>query len=129
MIKVHRARCLCGAVTIEVEGPLAPPDVCHCTECRRWSGHQWASTDIARDHVRLSGSMLRWHASSPDVRRGFCGECGSALLWDHRDRGRIAIAMGAFEGPTDVTVAHHIFVGEKGDYYATPNDAPVITTL
>jgi hypothetical protein len=30
-------------------------------------------------------------------------------------RGRIGIAMGAFDGPTETKLATHIFVADKGD--------------
>ena len=36
--------CLCGAVRYEVRGPLRDVLICHCTECRRWSGHLFAAT-------------------------------------------------------------------------------------
>jgi hypothetical protein len=35
----HRGSCICGAVTFEVDGELKPPDACHCTQCRKLSGH------------------------------------------------------------------------------------------
>lgn len=46
---MHRGSCLCGAVRFEVDGDLAPPDACHCTLCRRHSGHFFVSTDVPRD--------------------------------------------------------------------------------
>ena len=38
--------CVCGAVTFEVAGELAPPDACHCSQCRKQSGHLWASAHV-----------------------------------------------------------------------------------
>ena len=43
---MHNGSCLCGAVTFEVNGSLRPPDACHCNQCRKQSGHFWASTDV-----------------------------------------------------------------------------------
>jgi hypothetical protein len=51
------------------------------------------------------------------VRRGFCSTCGSFLFWDPSDRDWIAVAMGAFESPTDTHLVKHIIVAQKGDYY------------
>ncbi len=31
--------------------PLPAPDACHCTRCRKLSGHYWVSTDVPRDAV------------------------------------------------------------------------------
>ncbi|HGG64526.1 MAG TPA: GFA family protein, partial [Rhodobacteraceae bacterium] len=34
--------CLCGAVTYVVNGPLRDVIACHCTQCRKSSGHHVA---------------------------------------------------------------------------------------
>lgn len=72
--------------------------------------------------------QLRWYESSKLVRRGFCVSCGSALFW-HADRHekhahRIAIAMGSLDAPSELRLAHHIFVADKGDYYELADGLP-----
>ncbi len=125
MTEIHFGRCLCGAVSFTVEAPLGAPDACHCRECRRQSGHYWASTDVPRAAVTITGAdALRWYQSSERVRRGFCGTCGAFLFWDVSGREKIAIGMGAFDTPTGTALAHHIFVAEKGDYYTIADGLP-----
>jgi hypothetical protein len=125
MTEMHHGSCLCGAVRFTVAGALPPPDACHCSQCRKQSGHFWASTDVARDALSISGAdQLRWFAASPKVRRGFCGTCGSFLFWDPPARNSIAIAMGAFDSPTGTSLGHHIFVADKGDYYEIADGLP-----
>ena len=64
--------CLCGAVRFFVVGELAPPDACHCRQCRKQSGHYWASTDLPRERVTIEGeNNITWFQSSAKVRRGF----------------------------------------------------------
>lgn len=122
---MHRGSCLCGAVRFSVAGDLAAPNACHCGMCRKVSGHYFASTEVARsDLVIETARGLRWFASSAKVRRGFCAECGSSLFWDPPARDWIAVAMGAFDGPTRVSMDLHIFVGEKGDYYEICDGLP-----
>ncbi|MDZ7588648.1 MAG: GFA family protein [Parasphingorhabdus sp.] len=114
----HDGSCLCGAISFTVEGELAPPDACHCTWCRKQSGHVWASTDVPLDRLTIIGEEnIRWYASSEKVRRGFCATCGAFLFWDPIHQPRIAVAMGAFDCPTGTRLAVHIFTREKGDYY------------
>jgi hypothetical protein len=114
----HQGSCLCGAVKFVVAGPLVAPVACHCSQCRRQSGHYWTATDVPRAALTITGAeSLTWFRSSPKVRRGFCRTCGSALFWDPIARDRIAVAMGAFDGPTDTALAMHIYVADKGDYY------------
>lgn len=122
---MHHGACLCGQVRLRVDGELHPPDACHCSQCRRQSGHFWASTDVPRSALTVTGEEhLTWFQSSEKVRRGFCSRCGSFLFWDPLGRDRIAVAMGAFDAPTGIQLHKHIFVGDKGDYYAIADGLP-----
>lgn len=121
----HRGSCLCGAVRFEVAGDLLPGDACHCTQCRRQSGHYWASTDVPRTALAIEGEdKLTWFQSSERVQRGFCSICGSALFWAPIGREKIAIALGAFDSPTGTHLEKHIFVADKGDYYEIGDGLP-----
>ena len=119
-------RCLCGAVAYEVRGPLRDVLLCHCSECRRWTGHVFAATAARREHlVLLESRTLRWVASpesDSEARRGFCGECGSSLFWDAPARETISIAAGTLDEPTGLRLLRHVYVGQKGDYYELPED-------
>lgn len=122
---MHKGSCLCGAVSFEVAGELHPPDACHCSQCRKTSGHYWASTDASRGSLTVQGEdKVTWFRSSERVRRGFCSTCGSSLFWDPIGREKIAIAMGAFNQPTDTRLHMHIFVADKGDYYDIADGLP-----
>jgi hypothetical protein len=122
---MHTGSCLCGAVSFEVAAPLHPPDACHCSQCRKQSGHYWASTDVARADLTIHGAeKLTWFRSSEKVRRGFCSTCGSALFWDPIGKDLVGVAMGAFNQPTDTQLGIHIFVAEKGDYYDIADGLP-----
>ncbi len=115
---MHTGSCLCGAVTFEVQGELPPPDACHCTQCRKQSGHFFVSTDVPKRALTVSGvDKLSWFQSSAKVRRGFCAVCGSTLFWEPSHRDWIGIAMGAFDGTTDTRIAVHVHTADKGDYY------------
>ncbi len=117
--------CLCGAVTFSVAGALPPPNACHCSQCRRQSGHYWASSDVPREALAITGAeRLTWFQSSATVRRGFCATCGSFLFWDPAGRAKIAVAMGAFDAPTGTQLALHIFVADKGDHYDIADGLP-----
>lgn len=122
---MHRGSCLCGAVTFEVKGDLPAPDACHCTICRKHSGHYFVSSDIPRSAVTIEGlEKVTWFQSSEKVRRGFCSVCGASLFFDPPHKDWIAIAMGAFDGATGTKIAKHIFVANKGDYYDIADGVP-----
>lgn len=126
---MHKGSCLCSAVSFEVAGPLLPPTVCHCTQCRKQSGHCWAATDMPSEAVTIHGAdHLTWFRASEQVERGFCSTCGSFLFWKPLQANRISIAMGAFEQPTEAHLARHIYVTDKGDYYDIADGLPQKTT-
>jgi len=122
---MHSGSCLCGAVSFDVSSELPGPDACHCLQCRKHSGHYFASTDIPRAALTVRGAeRVTWFRSSEKVQRGFCATCGSSLFWDPIGRDFIGVAMGAFDGPTDTRLRIHIFVASKGDYYDIADGLP-----
>ena len=122
---MHTGSCLCGAVSFETTAELKSPDACHCSQCRKQSGHYWASTDVPRSATTIRGAeKVTWFRSSEKVRRGFCSTCGSVLFWEPIGQDRIAIAMGAFDKPTGTHLEMHIFVADKGDYYDIEDGLP-----
>ena|SRR5215831_12305612 len=122
---MHRGSCLCGAISFEVTGNLNPPDACHCRQCRKQSGHFFASSDVPRASLTINGAeRLTWFQSSERVRRGFCSVCGSTLFWDPIRKDVIGIAMGALDTPSMTHLKMHIFVAEKGDYYDIADGLP-----
>ncbi len=124
----HQGSCLCGAVTFTVQGSLGQGEICHCDQCRQWTGHVFASVEVARDQLSFTNAEgLSWYASSNKVRRGFCKVCGSSLFFDPLDQQKhawIGIALGSFDKPTNSKLALHIFTREKGDYYDITDGLP-----
>ena len=72
-------RCLCGAVTIRVDGEHDPrPGACHCRMCQRWSGGLFLCFYAADEAVAVEGPVTRYR-SSAFAERAFCTTCGSHL--------------------------------------------------
>ncbi|WP_380055683.1 GFA family protein [Falsihalocynthiibacter sp. SS001] len=113
-----KGSCLCGEVAFEIEGALNPPVACHCSQCRKTSGHYWCAAQAVESGLKLTkSSTLTWFRSSDYAKRGFCNACGSSLFWKMDTETTISVAMGALEPPTDMKIRAHIFVADKGDYY------------
>ena len=110
--------CFCGAIRYEVSGPLTQVTYCHCSKCRRWNGNVAAYAAADRGDFRLSEERgLKWHRVSPTVRRGFCLECGSSVLFDESPDPKIGICAGTLDEPTGIREKAHIYVASKADYY------------
>lgn len=117
--------CLCGAVRFELDATPTSPTACHCTQCRKQTGHYFASADVPKSAVRMTGTgEVAWYRSSPKVRRGFCPACGSTLFWEPVERDFTSVALGSIDGATGLALERHIFVAHKGDYYALGDGVP-----
>lgn len=117
--------CLCGAVSYQVSGPLKAVVGCHCSLCRKSTGHFLAFTAAWHRDFRITSDRgLKWYHASEGARRGFCGDCGATLFFETLGTDKISIAAGTFDGATGLATAAHIFVADKGDYYALDDGAP-----
>jgi hypothetical protein len=114
-------------VAFEAEGPLRDVIACHCTQCRRTSGHYWAATAVPLARFRLvRADGLIWFRSSDKAERGFCRFCGASVFWRPADDDRICLAAGALDGPAaGLTVAAHWYPEDAGDYYAPSGPPPL----
>ena len=124
MAKIHTGHCLCGSVRFRTKGPLREVIACHCSQCRRQTGHYYAATNVPDDNLEIEGGEnLTWYRASDTAGRGFCRTCGSALFWKGDRSDYTSIMAGAFDQPTGLKIGFHIFCADKGDYYEIEDDA------
>jgi len=122
---VRRGSCLCRGVTFEADAPLGDVIACHCSQCRRTSGHIWAGSFVPRAQFRLlSDATLRWYRSSPGVERGFCRDCGASLFWQPSEGADICVAAGALDLPTGLRLTEHWHREDAADYYRPEGPPP-----
>jgi len=124
MSTVHGS-CLCGGVTYEVTGPLRDVVACHCTLCRKTSGHHVAATSCDDNDLKfVKLDTISWYRSSPEAERGFCNRCGSTMFW-RRDGGHTtSIMAGTIDGPSGLKTSHHMHCATKGDYFEITDGLP-----
>lgn len=114
--------CLCGGVVFEVKGQLRPIMLCHCSQCRKTSGHYVAATSCPTGNLSVIGSTnLNWYQSSDKAKRAFCTICGSQLFWRAEGSGETSIFAGSIDGDTGLHTQNQLYTENKGDYYATPD--------
>lgn len=123
-----KGRCECGKVQYAVDAEITDLSHCHCSQCRRLHGAAFATFGgVPRDQFSyVSGkSDLRVYASSEDIDRVFCGNCGSNILADYKpEPAELYITMGTVEGDPKCPPAYHQFVGSKAPWYELVDDLP-----
>ena len=123
--EIHTGSCLCGRIRLRISGPMRPVVACHCGQCRKQTGHYYAATNAPDEAIEIEGrEHLKWFQSSDVAKRGFCAECGSALLWKHEKDDFTSILAGCLDMPTGLRLGKHIFVADKGDYYEIADGLP-----
>lgn len=126
---MHTGQCECGAVEFQVPQLRDTITVCHCSQCRRSSGHLWASTVAPAKTVKFTKDEgLTWYKSSDFAERGFCKHCGSSLFYRMQDDDRLAIAAGCLNSPEGLEITKHIFVKDKACYYQITDQAEQLQT-
>lgn len=122
-------RCMCGAVQFVLSGPLRPVVNCHCSRCRRWTGHFMSATNSAVADLSFAhgADSVKWWTppEEPAVAYASCADCGSSLFWRATDRiDSISIAAGTLDPPTGLETVHAIFVDEASDYHRLDSALP-----
>ncbi|MCY3877395.1 MAG: GFA family protein [Rhodobacteraceae bacterium] len=117
--------CLCKGVSFEIRGTHDGVIACHCSQCRKSSGHFQAGVEIATDQLVVSSDDgLAWYRASEIATRGFCSTCGSSLFWKPYHGRYISVMAGALDHATGLRLEKHIFVADKGDYYEIGDGVP-----
>lgn len=119
-----KARCLCGDIRWELDGPLEMMSNCHCVMCRKAHGSAFAT------YIAGPIGGFRWtsgedkvvrYQSSEHGNRGFCPRCGSVVASAFGD---IAfMPAGCAEGDIDHALDSHIFVTSKAPWHEITDDA------
>lgn len=112
-----QGRCLCGAVTVQVEGALGDISACHCENCRRWSGAVQMGVEVPRERVTISGPV-KVHQSTQIAERAWCDTCGSAVWFAYtagRDTGYLELAPGLFDNFGGAKVVREVYADRCPD--------------
>lgn len=118
--------CFCGAVRYRVTGSPRIVVHCHCTMCRRAQGAAMVTWLIVnqQDFALLKGEPA-WYRSSDHGRRGFCGTCGTPLLFTTSERPAVVdITAGSLDRPEAVTPERHVHAVNRVAWLAMNDGLP-----
>ena len=120
--------CLCGGVRFRIEQPLAPIQVCHCTQCRKAQGTPFATNiPVAAAAFRLEqgGELLTEFESSPGKLRVFCRRCGSPVYSRRTTLPEVLrLRAGLLDEPVQATLQAHCHVASKSSWWPIDDTLP-----
>jgi hypothetical protein len=120
-------RCLCGALSYELDGPFSAMAHCHCSMCRKHHGTGFATfvaAPIAGFRWLSGEASCERYQSSPGAYRAFCRACGSAGPAPIEQLGIVAAPAAAMRGDLGIEPQSHIFVGSKAPWDAITDALP-----
>jgi hypothetical protein len=121
-------RCLCGGIEFQIEGELAPIQICYCKQCQRAQGAPLATNiPVAANVFKLikGEELLRSFESSPGKQRSFCSRCGSPV-YSRRDSlpDTVRVRAGLLEGPLAARLLAHFHVASKPEWWSINDRLP-----
>lgn len=124
--------CFCGAVRFEARAYLKDAYYCHCRTCQKSSG---APAEIG---VFIEPGTLKYvtgqptfFQTSPFGERGFCGKCGSRLIWQivgGKQPESTNVSLGSLDDSAAVQPTMHQCVESQIPWYRPNEDLPRMTS-
>lgn len=123
-------RCLCGKIAFAYTGAPNWTLHCHCESCRRATSSPvttWIS--VPRAGFAFTQGAPRHFASSPGVRRGFCGDCGSPLSYENESMpDEVHLYAASLTDPSEVAPSRHVFAAEQVPWLEILDELPRYAT-
>lgn len=117
--------CQCGAIRYAVAGDLMDPHLCHCRMCQRAAGNYFLPLGGVLDaNFQVTRGTVAWFRSSDPVRRGFCRDCGTPLLFDPVAWEGVAVALGTLDDPAAVRPLSQHVTEARMPWFAHLHDLP-----
>ena len=119
-MEIAKGQCNCGEVTFEINEKISDIYVCHCSECRKYTGNNGVAVVIVKNEVfrwtQGEKNISTWNKPTGEWQSQFCRNCGSSLPVMN-DKSSMAVPAGSITtGDQALKVAHHIWVGSKATW-------------
>ncbi|MEM7431500.1 MAG: GFA family protein [Pseudomonadota bacterium] len=118
--------CECQRIQIEVDGPIEDFSFCHCSQCRRLHGADYATFAGVKKNVFRYASgqdQISIYESSAKNDRAFCRVCGSTILVESNDEpDMVYLSMSVFDGDPARPTGYHAWVSSKAPWHEINDD-------
>ena len=120
---VYSGSCLCGGTTYTLKGNENTVVICHCTHCQKQTSSAFSLVVMAPSaNVTIDGPLKKYKDKGDSggiIYRGFCPECGSAILSEAEALpGTAIIKAGTFDDTSWLVPEIQVFCESKQDWVA-----------
>ena len=130
MSSVLKGQCMCGAVSVTATATQSYMTACNCDNCKRWTGGVNFAFEVDADSARIEGPV-KTISVMPWAERGFCGECGSGVLFrvtaDGPMEGLLKLSAGLFPDATGLPMGVEFYADERPAAFDLSRDHKTMT--
>jgi hypothetical protein len=121
--------CQCGAVRFHATQLHDNPHVCYCRMCQKAFGSLFAPlVGVRREHLTWTRGTPSYFASSAQVHRGFCKDCGTPLFWEYLQGERVSLSIGSFDEPHLIPILYQLGKESRHPSIITIEGAQILGT-
>ena len=134
MSQVLEGGCLCGAVRYGIATQPVLVGNCYCTDCRKSSGTTHCTHAVVPEGAFSVTGSIKVHDRPADsgniVSRGFCPECGSAIL-SHNNAmpGMVFVRVSSLDDPDAVEPQMTVYASRAPAWAMLDRTRPVLDEM
>jgi len=125
---MYQGSCLCGAISVELKGPIESIIHCHCSLCRKNSGTAYATNGFinAADFTVLDPqNKLTYFEFKKGKLRHFCAVCASPIYSSNTENPtKLRIRLGILDSDIEERPISHNFVSSRANWDNLDADLP-----
>lgn len=120
----YEGGCLCKAVRYRADATPVNERVCHCRLCQKAIGAAFNARVLFRiDDVTIEGPLATVN-SSPDLKRGYCPQCGTTLFSIREAAGIMGATSGSLDDPSLFKPEMHMWMASKQPWVRLDDGLP-----
>ena len=125
----HAGGCQCGRVRYRVAGALTNAHICHCRMCQKAAGNFFMPlANAQKTDFAVTRGAIAWFQSSDHVRRGFCKDCGTPLIFETLAAKHLNVTIGSLDDPAATRPATQDGVESRLSWFAELAQLPEVFT-
>ena len=117
---MYQGSCLCGAISVELKGPIESIIHCHCSLCRKNSGTAYATNGFinTEDFTVLDPqNKLTYFEFKKGKLRHFCAVCASPIYSSNTENPtKLRIRLGILDSDIEERPISHNFVSSRANW-------------
>ena len=123
--------CLCGKVNISIQDDFEYLANCHCSECQKFSGSDYASVgglSSAKFKITSGDDYITYFSKTEETDVAFCSVCGSSLFSRKKTGQKHNIRLGVLDDTPSNRPSVHIYTSAKAGWHTICDDLPQFET-